>query len=178
MVEAIRDLLDFSYLVRRNDFDMKTLDMVSEALAQFHQHHKVFHTTGVWHTGFRLPHQHSLCHYRHNIEEFGALNGLCSSITESRHKSAVKKPWHQSSQYEALGQMLLINQHLDKLAASRADFIERGMLRRDRPPPCEGKGDNEDEDSGPVEGERVMAHVRLARTRCMWVLKGMQNKSN
>ena len=59
---------------------------------------------------------------------FGAPNGLCSSITESKHIKAVKKPWRHSSQYQALGQMLLINQCMDKLAAARVDFVAHGML--------------------------------------------------
>ena len=93
MVEVIQDLLDFSYFVHCNDFDTKTLDMINDALTQFHKHHEIFHTTGVWPTGFLLPH-HSLAHYHYNIEEFGALNGPYSSITESHHKLAGKKPWH------------------------------------------------------------------------------------
>ncbi|KAI0038125.1 hypothetical protein FA95DRAFT_1475492, partial [Auriscalpium vulgare] len=49
-------------------------------------------------------------HYRHLIEEFAALNGLWSSITESKHIKAVKEPWRRWSRNEALGQMLLANQ--------------------------------------------------------------------
>ncbi|KAJ7362401.1 hypothetical protein DFH08DRAFT_683551, partial [Mycena albidolilacea] len=41
------------------------------------------------------------------------------AIPESRHITAVKKPWRRSSRYNALGQMLLTNQRLDKLAAAR-----------------------------------------------------------
>ena len=59
---------------------------------------------------------------------FGAPNGLCSSITESKHIKAVKQPWRRSSHYEALGQMLLTNQHLDKLAAAHVNFTHCGML--------------------------------------------------
>ncbi|KAJ7883643.1 hypothetical protein B0H14DRAFT_2273060, partial [Mycena olivaceomarginata] len=61
-------------------------------------------------------------------ELFGAPGGLCSSITESRHITAVKKPWRRSSRYNALGQMLLTLQRLDKLAAARADFVDGGMV--------------------------------------------------
>jgi len=86
-------------------------------------------------SGFSLPRQHSLVHYRVNIQDFGAPNGLCSSITESRHITTVKKPWRRSNRYEALGQMLITNQRLDKLAATRADFIAREMLPPDRAPP-------------------------------------------
>ncbi len=62
--------------------------------------------------------------------------GICSSITESRHITAVKRPWRRSNRYEALGQMLLINQRLDKLAAARVDYVRRGMLAasHDAPP--------------------------------------------
>ena len=68
-------------------------------------------------------------HYPHLIQEFGAPNGLCSSIMESQHFRAVKKPWRRSNHFNALGQMLLMNQWLDKLAAARVDFENRGMLQ-------------------------------------------------
>jgi hypothetical protein len=67
-------------------------------------------------------------HYAHVIQLFGAPNGLCSSITESKHIKAVKEPWRRSSKYKALGQMLVTNQRLSKLAAARVDFESRGML--------------------------------------------------
>ena len=60
------------------------------------------------------PRQHSLMHYTASIRAFGAPNGLCSSITENKHIQAVKEP--------------LTNQQLDKLAASRTDFANHGML--------------------------------------------------
>ncbi|KAG2150701.1 uncharacterized protein EDB93DRAFT_1327959 [Suillus bovinus] len=58
-----------------------------------------------------------------------APNGLCSSITESKHIKAVKQPWRRSSKYNALSQMLLTNQRLDKVAAARVDFTTRSMLK-------------------------------------------------
>ena len=78
--------------------------------------------------GFALPRQHSLVHYVNLIRAFGALNGLCSSIMESKHIKAVKEPWCRSSCFKALGQMLLTNQQMDKLAASRVNFAKHGML--------------------------------------------------
>ena len=63
------------------------------------------------------------------IWAFGAPNGLCSSITEPKHIKAVKKPYQRSSHYKALGQMLLTNQCLDKLAAAQVDFEKCGMLK-------------------------------------------------
>ncbi|KIK75247.1 hypothetical protein PAXRUDRAFT_83720, partial [Paxillus rubicundulus Ve08.2h10] len=89
---------------------------------------EVFKTTGM-RFDFALPRQHSLCHYIHHIRSFGAPNGLCSSITESKHIKAVKELWQRSNHFEALGQMLLTNQCLDKLTAARVDFESHGMLQ-------------------------------------------------
>ena len=55
-------------------------------------------------------------------------NGICSSIMESKHIKAVKEPWRRSSRFEAMEQMLLMNQRLDKLAAAHVDFTNRKML--------------------------------------------------
>jgi hypothetical protein len=41
----------------------------------------------------------------------------------------VKEPWRRSNRFDALSQMLLTNQRLDKLAAARVDFANRGMLK-------------------------------------------------
>lgn len=81
-------------------------------------------------SSFNLPCQHSLMHFIQMIWAFGAPNGLCSSITELKHIKAVKKPYQRSSHYEALSQMLLTNQHLDKLAAGQVNFQRFGMLSR------------------------------------------------
>jgi hypothetical protein len=67
-------------------------------------------------------------HYPDTIRLFGAPNGLCSSITEAKHIKAVKEPWHRSNRNKPLKQMLFTNQRLDKLAAARIDFTQRGML--------------------------------------------------
>jgi hypothetical protein len=127
VVRTFRAFLEFCYLVRRNVITEKSLDEIQDALARFHKYREIFKTTGVVLT-FSLPRQHSMMHYAHLIRLFGAPNGLCSSITESKHIKAVKEPWRRSSRYQALGQMLLTNQRLDKLAASRIDFRNRGML--------------------------------------------------
>ncbi|KAG1730440.1 hypothetical protein EDB19DRAFT_2011343 [Suillus lakei] len=95
-----------------------TLEKIQEALDHFHQYQQIFETIGVVST-FSLPRQHSLQHYVLLIHLFGALNGLCSSITEAKHIKAVKELWRCSSWYKALGQMLVTNQRLNKLAASR-----------------------------------------------------------
>ncbi|KAJ7144655.1 hypothetical protein C8R44DRAFT_916737 [Mycena epipterygia] len=125
IVQALSAFLDFCYLVRRADFDVVTLDAIDDSVKIYHQRREIFRELNVRPDGFSLPRQHAMTHYRTNIEDFGAPGGVCSSITESRHITAVKKPWRRSSRCEALSQMLLTNQRLDKLAAARADFVEQ-----------------------------------------------------
>lgn len=136
---------------------------IKQALHYFHEARKIFRDSGVRPKGFTLPCQHSLVHYICLIQEFGAPNGLCSSITESHHITAVKKPWRRSNQYEALRQMLLTNQHLDKLAATRVDFVARGLLPASHAPPPRCGLDFMDEgiENGAPDIERVQGSVVL-----------------
>jgi hypothetical protein len=129
MVQTMRAFLEFCYIARHDVHDTNSLRALDDALLRFHRHREIFRTCGVRPDGFDLPRQHSLIHYAKLIRAFGAPNGLCSSITESKHIKAVKEPWRRSSRFEALSQMLLTNQRLDKLAAARVDFADRGMLQ-------------------------------------------------
>ena len=129
IIKTFNAFLDFCYLARQNVLTEDSLNQLDTALDRFHHYREVFRIPDVRPDGFSLPHQHALKHYRRHIENFGAPNGLCSSITESKHIAAVKKPWRQSSRYNALKQMLKINTYNDKLAAARVDFSSRGMLR-------------------------------------------------
>ena len=90
MVKAVAALIDFCYLVRRNVIDETTLVQIQNTLDTFHHHQEIFREVGIRPDGFLLPQQHSLTHYVFSITQFGAPNGLCSSITESKHIKAVK----------------------------------------------------------------------------------------
>lgn len=166
--------LELCYLARRSELGEDTLLEIEQAIERFHETRKIFQESGVRPDGFSLPRQHSIVHYPRSIREFGAPNGLCSSITESRHITAVKKPWRRSNRYEALGQMLLTNQRLDKLAAARSDFVSRGMLPPTHVAPtlrqsralAGANGANEEEVIGPVDSKTDPdGEVILARRR-------------
>lgn len=129
MVRTLRHFLDFCYLARRNILEEKSLLAMGASLTSFHAERVIFETVGVRADPISLPRQHSMVHYVPNIRKFGAPNGLCTSITESRHIKAVKEPWRRSNRYNALAQMLISNQRLDKLAMAKVDFTNRGMLK-------------------------------------------------
>ncbi|KAG6824752.1 hypothetical protein H0H92_005914, partial [Tricholoma furcatifolium] len=91
-----------------------------------------------------------------------------SSILWSFAK-AVKEPWRRSNRYEALGQMLTINQRLSKLAACRVSFRSRGMLRESifgddlQPEPPAGTMNGDDDDGGAVDGKDIWGEVVLSQ---------------
>lgn len=120
IIQCFNAYLHFCYIARMSTFTEHTLDCLDEALKQFHRYQKVFQQFGVQElttAGFSLPCQHAMTHYRRHIENFGAPNGLCSSITESKHIAVVKCPWRQSSRNNAIRQIMLTNHHMEKLTA-------------------------------------------------------------
>lgn len=156
----MRSFLDLCYILRQYSHDDDDLDKIDDLLAEYEGHREFFYTAGVRPTGFCLPRQHSLVHYRYLIEEFGSPNGLCSSITESRHITAMKEPYRRSSRFNALGQIVITNQRIDKLRAARSHFTARGMLRGTAlsevmglVPEVEDTGGAEEAGSGDEDGE-------------------------
>ena len=130
MICTFRAYLDICYIVRSNFFTDQNFTELESALSRFHHYREIFRETRVRVNGFSLPCQHALVHYASLIRLFGAPNGLCTSITESKHITAVKKPWQWSNKHKAIGQMLQTNQRLSFPAASRADFEAHSMLPR------------------------------------------------
>ena len=168
MVHALSSFMEFCYLVWHSVINEDDLIAIDNAVANFHRDHVIFDE--VRPDGYSLPHQHSLVHYSDLICEFGAPNGLCLSITESKHIKAVNEPWRHSSRFEALGQMLLTNQWLDKLAAAWVDFKAQGMLWSQfsedigpEPLPLPVGANNDDDDDGGGVDEEVVGDVYLAQ---------------
>jgi hypothetical protein len=172
MLRAFSTFLDFCYLVRRNVIGEATLDAINAALAWYHRERVIFEESGVCANGFCLPWQDSLTHYHYLITQFGAPNGLCSLITESKHIKAVKEPWRRSSKHNAIEQMLTINDRLDKLAAARIDFTEGGMLsaaaaRRLPPDSDPVRKPDDDEELAATDELDFLGEVKLAKMPSM-----------
>ncbi|KIJ18392.1 hypothetical protein PAXINDRAFT_70645, partial [Paxillus involutus ATCC 200175] len=121
IIQTFRAFLEFCYLVQHNIITEDMIIAIQDSRNHFHKYHKVFRAEEVI-SMFSLPCQHSMTHYIHLIHLFGAPNGLCSSITKSKHIKAVKEPYRCMNHHNALGQMLIIHQRLDKLAAAWVDF--------------------------------------------------------
>jgi len=119
--------MELCYIFRRNAITSTALKNAEALLDRFHKLRQFFVDAGI-RTSTSLPRQHALLHYLTSIPLFGSPNGLCSSITESKHIKAVKEPWRRSSRFRALVQMLRTIVRLEKLAALRRRFRHQGML--------------------------------------------------
>jgi hypothetical protein len=105
MVQCMSAFMDACYILRQNSITSTALSTARDFVKRFHELRTVFITEGV-RTSISLPCQHVLTHYLTSIPLFGSPNGLCSSITESKHIKAAKEPWRHSNRFKALVQML------------------------------------------------------------------------
>ncbi|KAI9434179.1 hypothetical protein H4582DRAFT_2081203 [Lactarius indigo] len=138
IVMCLSAFLDACYIIRRNDINSNVLSDLDAALGRFSD-----------------LHEHSLVHYWRQVEDFGAPGGLCSSITESRHITTVKKPWCPFQSLRSPGSDVTAG-HAPLRYTSHPHVPERSRLNGN-------DSEGEDEDEGPVEGDIVMGHVTLAR---------------
>ncbi|KAF8975059.1 hypothetical protein BDQ17DRAFT_1395296 [Cyathus striatus] len=90
MVHSLFLFLEFCYFVCHSIIDEQTLTKIDNIVKDFHHECDIFIETGCRDSGIiSLPQQHSMVHYHWLIQQFGAPNGLCSSITESKHIKAL-----------------------------------------------------------------------------------------
>lgn len=119
--------MDACYIARRNAISEPALARFQDCVTKFHHLRNSFIALGV-RSSISLPRQHALAHYHNSIRLFGSPNGICSSITESKHIKAVKEPWRRSSQFNALKQMLRTLERLSKMSTLRQIFSDHGMM--------------------------------------------------
>jgi alcohol dehydrogenase class IV len=185
IIKCVAAFLDFCYLARRSSHYEDVLISMAHALQSFHEHRVIFKEAGIAADNVALPRQHALDHYITGITLFGSPNGLCTSIMESKHIRAVKEPWRRSSKHNALGQILEINQRLDKLSAARVDFTARGLLedsimtdtlrstgQLDDEDGADDANDNisdDEDDAGRADGPQASSHVEMARRNGVWI---------
>jgi hypothetical protein len=139
---------------------MPALELFQERVAQFHELRKIFITSSV-RASISLPQQHALSHYFMSIQLFGSPNGLCSSITESKHIKAVKEPWRRSNCNNVLSQILQTLLQLEKMAALRRLFTSKTMLKGTTVSYMASVmyGENTHEDLTPLASEPMLLEV-------------------
>lgn len=128
VVLAVRAFMDFCYIARLSAHTEASLLKLEHALGDFRELREIFREEDI-REHFALPRQHALVHYAESIRLFGAPNGISTSITESAHIRAVKRPWRRSNRNHPLLQILKINERMSKLRAARDEFVSHGLFR-------------------------------------------------
>jgi len=93
MVQALSAFMDFCYIVRQSSLDEFDLAALDNALQHFEIERTIFETEDIRPEGISIPRIHAMQHYHEAIQLFGAPNGISTSIVESKHIQAVKKPY-------------------------------------------------------------------------------------
>jgi hypothetical protein len=181
MVQCVAAFMNACYIARRNAITAPALESFRESVEQFQKLRNIFIEAGVRAT-ISLPRQHALKHFYYLIQFFGSPNGLCSSITESKHIKAVKEPWRRSSRFQALIQMLRTLTRMDKITALHRVFSDRGMMfgttssymagiRAGESPAVapassgvvDGEDDEDDDDEGPESGDPASGSLSVVK---------------
>ncbi|KAF8259080.1 hypothetical protein EI94DRAFT_1774021 [Lactarius quietus] len=138
IVHCILTFMDACYIARWN-----------ATSSPYHELRDIFLTTGTLKM-VSLPCQHALSHYHFSIQLFGSPNGLCSSITESKHRVSVKDNWYRSNHNNVLPQMTKSLLRWEKLAALHHYFTSLGMLKGTTAAYMAGVADGEDPQEDPT----------------------------
>ncbi|KAF8257651.1 hypothetical protein EI94DRAFT_1708769 [Lactarius quietus] len=127
MVHCIAAFMDTCYIACQNAIDLPSLEHFQGYVQTYHDLHDVFIEAGVC-VDVAVPRQHALSHFHHAIHQFSSSNGLCLSITKSKHIPATKDTWQRSSKNNAMGQMVRTIQWMDRMSLLHQHFKECGML--------------------------------------------------
>lgn len=160
-VRAARSLLDFAYIAQYSCHSDETLQMLDEALAEFHKYQDVFLVTGATEcallclsgplfthfvlAALDLPKLHSLVHYTSSIRLFGATNGYNTEQTERLHIDFAKRAYDASNHrsddimpfmctwLERREKMFRFATHIAERRGERHIALKRPPKERERP---------------------------------------------
>ncbi|KAH9978413.1 hypothetical protein BJV74DRAFT_879459 [Russula compacta] len=150
MVQSITSFMDACYIACRNAITAPALEHFRKSVEKFHELWNIFIEAGVW-DSISLPCQHALKHFYNSIHLFGSPNGLCLSITESKHIKV----------------MLQIIVRMEKMTVLRRIFSDCGMLigttssymagimttQEDQEATVSSNEEDEEEDGGVIPGD-------------------------
>ncbi|KAJ7802886.1 hypothetical protein B0H14DRAFT_3884342 [Mycena olivaceomarginata] len=161
MVKALSSFMDFCYLVRRNAISAPDLTGIKNALDAFHHHRQIFIDCGV-RIDISLPRQHSprplpSLYSPLRLPQWPLLLNHRVEAYQGRQRA-----WRRSSRFNALSQMLVTLQRLDKMAA-------HNVLAGNQPQVAAAAAaaaalDDDEDDNGMVHGPKSLSDIKLAPT--------------
>ncbi|PBK92251.1 hypothetical protein ARMGADRAFT_1046418 [Armillaria gallica] len=108
LVIAMHGVIDFIYLASLQSHTSTTLDLLCEALDQFHEHKHIFTELKARSQGhFNIPKFHSMEHYEDLIHLFGSADGYNTKAPECLHIDYAKDAYHVTNCKDYIQQMTL-----------------------------------------------------------------------
>jgi hypothetical protein len=118
-IRAARAFLDFMYLAQYETHTTNTLHQLASALKSWHAHRDIFISSDAYpQKDFsRIPKMHSMEHYDECIHLFGTTDNYNSGVFERLHIDYAKRAWEASNKRDAMPQMIIWLERLEKVNA-------------------------------------------------------------
>jgi hypothetical protein len=114
LVRSVRSILDFLYLAQFPVHTDTTLDLLQNALNQFHNNKDVFVQLGI-RNNFNLPKLHFAAHYVQKIKFFGTTDNFNTEYTERLHIDFTKNAYRATNRKNEFSQMTLWLERKEKI---------------------------------------------------------------
>jgi hypothetical protein len=96
LVQSAHALLDFLFLAQYPIHTDNTLELLEDALSQFHESKHIFIDLGIW-NNFNLPKLHFAKHYALKIKHFGSADNFNTKYTECLHIDFTKDAYRATN---------------------------------------------------------------------------------
>jgi hypothetical protein len=104
LIRAVRALLDFLYLARYPVHTDETLELLDDALTQFHDAKGIFVDLGI-RDAFNIPKLHFMQHYTMYIRFYGTTDNFDTAYTERLHIDFAKNAYAATNHKDEFTQM-------------------------------------------------------------------------
>lgn len=111
---AVRALLDFLYLAQYPVHTDETLELLDEALAEFHRTKDIFIDLGI-RDSFRIPKLHWASHYVQSIKYYGTTDNYNTEYTERLHIDLAKDAYAATNRKDEFTQMTVWVERKEKI---------------------------------------------------------------
>ncbi|KAF7343824.1 hypothetical protein MSAN_01963600 [Mycena sanguinolenta] len=132
LVEAVRGILDFTYIAQYPMHTTETLAHLEESRMLFHRNKGIFVDLGV-RESFNLPKLHSMEHYPDNIMNFGTSDNYNTEYTERLHIDLAKDAYRSTNRKDEFSQMTLWLERKEKVLRHN-QFIDWRLRGSPGPP--------------------------------------------
>ncbi|KAF7366470.1 hypothetical protein MSAN_00904000 [Mycena sanguinolenta] len=114
LVEAVRGILDFTYIAQYPMHTTETLAHLEESRMLFHRNKDIFVDLGI-RENFNFPKLHSTAHYPDNIMNFGTSDNYNTEYTERLHIDLAKDAYRSTNRKDEFSQMTLWLERKEKI---------------------------------------------------------------